>query len=226
MKILYAEDERQLSMAVTEILKMEGYEVDAVHDGAKAWERLQTGCYDAAILDIMMPEMSGTQVLALMRSRKIYIPVLMLTAKSTTDDRIEGLSAGADDYLGKPFAMKELIARLHAVIRRNVKYRDFLLQFSNITLDRSSNELKSDRGSLRLSSKESELLALFMKQGDYAFTVDELSKLLWDGEQDDSAVTLYLSYLKNKLEQIHAAVNIYRNENGYFLGKGTAYEKS
>lgn len=220
MRILYAEDEPQLSMAVTEILKMEGYQVDAVHDGAKAWERLQTGCYDAAILDIMMPEMSGTQVLALMRGRNIYTPVLMLTAKSTTEDRIEGLTAGADDYLGKPFAMKELIARLHAMIRRNVRYRDSLLQFDNISLDCSSNELKSDSGSLRLSSKESDLLALFMKQGDHAFTVDELRSLLWDREQDENAVTLYLSYLKNKLEQIHAAVNIYKSENGYFLGKG------
>ena len=226
MKILYAEDERQLSMAVSEILKMEGYEVVEACDGAQAWERLQTEYYDAVILDIMMPRMSGIQVLELMRYHEIYTPVLMLTAKATIEDRVEGFSVGADDYLGKPFAVKELIARLNSIIRRNIKYKNSILKCGNISLDCDTNELKSDKGSLRLSGKESELLVLFMKQEEYIFTIDEMNNILWNHEQDENTVTLYISYLRNKLSQIHADVNIYQDEKGYFLGRGERYEKS
>ncbi len=217
MKILYAEDERQLSMAVAEILKMEGFEVTKVYDGEEAWESLQSEYYDAVILDIMMPKMSGIQVLELMRRHEMYTPVLMLTAKSTIEDRVEGLAVGADDYLGKPFAVKELIARLQSIIRRNIEYKNVVLRYSNISLDCDTNELKSDKGSLRLSGKESELLALFMKQEKSVFTIDEINDLLWKREQDESTVILYISYLKNKLSQIHAKIGIQQNEKGYFL---------
>ncbi len=219
MKILYAEDERQLSMAVAEILKMEGYEVIKVYDGETAWEKIQSEYYDAVILDIMMPKMSGIQVLELMRHHEIYIPVLMLTAKSTIEDRVEGLAVGADDYLGKPFAIKELIARLNSIIRRNIKYKNSILKYGNIFLDCDTNELKSNKGSLRLSSKESELLALFIKQDGAIFTIDEMNDILWRHEQDKNTVILYISYLRNKLSQIHADMNIQQDEKGYFLGK-------
>lgn len=219
MRILYAEDERQLSMAVTEILKIENYEVDTVYDGAEAWEHLQSGYYDAAILDIMMPKMDGIQVLEAMRQNDIYIPVLMLTAKTTTEDRIEGLTVGADDYLGKPFAMKEMIARLNSMIRRNVKYKNSVLICGNISLNCETNELKSDNGSLRLSGKEGELLALFMKHRGYAFAPQKIIEMLWDNQQSENTVILYISYLKNKLNQIHSDVNINLNKEGYFIGE-------
>lgn len=217
MKILYAEDERQLSMAVTEILKMENYEVDAVYDGEEAENHLKSNYYDAAILDIMMPKVDGIQVLEYMRRQEIYTPVLMLTAKNATEDRIEGLTIGADDYLGKPFVMKELLARLNSLIRRNGTYRNSVLKCGNISLDLTTDELKSHQGSLRLSSKESELLALFMKQNGYLFTPSKINEILWNNEQDENTVILYISYLKNKLSQIHADSEIRNYEKGYVM---------
>lgn len=226
MKVLYAEDELQLSVAVTEILKMENYEVEAVHDGEEAWEHLKSDYYDAAILDIMMPNMDGIQVLERMRQQNIYIPVLMLTAKNAAEDRVEGLTIGADDYLGKPFAMKELLARLNALIRRNGKYRSTVLKCGNISLDCETDELKSDQGSLRLSSKESELLALFMKQNDSIFTSQKINEILWNNEQDENAVKLYISYLRNKLNQIHADTTICNYKKGYIMEEVGRYEKA
>lgn len=222
MKILYAEDERQLSVAVAEILKMEGYEVDGVYDGKTAWERIQSGYYDAVILDVMMPEMDGIEVLAQMRGHKIYTPVLMLTAKATVSDRVEGLSVGADDYLGKPFSMKELTARLSSMIRRNVEYKDRTLQCGNVTLDCVTGELKSDKGSLRLSGKESALLALFMKREGDLFTVEEIREVLQSGQRDESAARLYVSYLRNKLGQLQADLTIDQDGTGYRLTEGEA----
>lgn len=154
MKILYAEDEMGLSMAVSEVLKMEGFEVTAVMDGLAADEILQKEHFDMVVLDIMMPGMEGTQVAQNMRKRSDYTPVLLLTAKAETEDRIEGLNMGADDYLAKPFAMGELVARVKAMIRRNREYQQTVLNIANVTLDLESNELSAKSGSLILSVKE------------------------------------------------------------------------
>ena len=216
MKVLYAEDERQLSMAVTEILKLEGYEVDSVYDGREALDMLTANYYDAAILDIMMPKMDGMEVLKSLRQSENYVPVLMLTAKSAIDDRIDGLSLGADDYLSKPFAMKELIARLNSMVRRTISYKHKVLKYSNITLDCDTSELKTDSGSLRLSTKESELLTLFIKQNT-PFSAEKINELLWNKEKNESTVVLYISYLRNKLTQIHSNVNIFQNDEGYVM---------
>ncbi len=216
MKILYAEDEKQLSMAVTEILKLEGYEVDAVYDGQEAWDMLRTNYYDAAVLDIMMPKMDGMEVLSKLRASENYVPVLMLTAKSAIDDKIDGLSLGADDYLSKPFAMKEMIARLNSMIRRTMSYKHKVLKHSNITLDCDTSELKTEDGSLRLSTKESELLALFIKQNK-PFSAEKINELLWNKQQSESTVVLYISYLRNKLSQIHSLVNIFQTDDGYAM---------
>lgn len=217
MKILYAEDEQQLSMAVTEILKMEGYEVDPVYDGQTAWEKIQNGYYDAVVLDIMMPKMDGIEVLSNIRSNEIFTPVLMLTAKTAIEDKIEGLSMGADDYLSKPFAMKELIARINSMIRRTVRYKHTVLKHSNISLNCETAELKTEVGSLRLSNKESELLTLFIKQNGTCFSIQKINEILWDSQQSESTVILYISYLQNKLNQIHSLVNILQNNDGYFM---------
>ena len=222
MRILYAEDEPQLSAAVAEILKMEGYEVDLAEDGAAAWELLAAGYYDAVILDIMMPKRSGTEVLAAMREAGNYTPVLMLTAKAGTDDRVEGLSIGADDYLGKPFVMRELLARLNSLIRRSVTYRAVLLMCGNISLNCETGEMTSDRGSLRLSGMESALLAMFLKRPHYPFSTREIDETLWDGKEGASGVHLYLSYLRNKLRQIHATVEITGQDSGWRLEEAGA----
>ena len=149
MKVLYAEDEKQLSMAVTEILKLEGFEVDPVYDGEEALEHLKAGSYDIVVLDIMMPRLDGIKVLSIMRSNGIYIPVLLLTAKAEVEDRIEGFKEGADDYLAKPFAMAELVARLNAIARRKTEYRVRNMELSNLFLDCDSGEIRTAYGSLR-----------------------------------------------------------------------------
>ncbi|MCD8376054.1 MAG: response regulator [Oscillospiraceae bacterium] len=210
MKILYAEDERQLSMAIAEILRLEHYEVDAVYDGAQALAHLRSGCYDAAILDIMMPEMDGVRVVEQMRLEKNYTPVLRLTANNTTEDRGEGLSGGADDYLSKPFAAKELLARLNSLLRRNAEYQNSVLICGNISLDCGANELCSPQGSLRLSSRESELLSLLIRHHGQPVPAQAVAELL----QTESAAALYFSYLKNKLEQLHADVKILTGPEG------------
>lgn len=215
MKILYAEDEKQLSAAVTEILKIEEYDVTSVYDGGQAWMEVQKNRFDAVILDIMMPVMSGMEVLEKMRKAQIYTPVLLLTAKAETEDRIAGLSEGADDYLAKPFAMGELMARVNAMIRRASAYHVSALQFGNISLNIDSNELKSDKGSLRLSSRETGLLSLFMQNKESSFTEKEIGEQLWKDQPEAAAVELYLSYLRNKLRQIHADVTI-AEVNGKF----------
>ncbi len=213
MKILYAEDERQLSMAIAEILRLEHYEVDAVYDGAQALAHLQSGYYDAAILDIMMPEMDGVQVVERLRRAKNYTPVLLLTAKNTIEDRVEGLSVGADDYLGKPFAAKELLARLNSMLRRNAEYQSSVLSCGSITLDCEVNELRSPQGSLRLSGKECELLSLLIRHHGQPVPAQAVGELL----ETQSAAALYFSYLKNKLEQLHADVELLDTPEGFRL---------
>lgn len=217
MRILYAEDEKQLSMAVTAILKMEGFEVDAVYDGQEAWEYINNNDYDAAIFDIMMPKLSGTEVVEKMRESSIFTPVLLLTAKNETEDRIQGLSSGADDYLGKPFAMAELVARLQAMLRRTNQYKNTLLTSGNISLNCETNELKSPKGSLRLSSKEAELLGLFLRKPNSRYTADQLLEQLWPDSQDGQTIVLYVSYLQNKLKQLHGDRTICQEDDVLFL---------
>ena len=220
MKILYAEDEKQMSMAITEILKMENYDVDAVYDGVQALEYLQSRSYDVVVLDIMMPKMDGIQVLKQMREQNDFTPVMLLTAKAETDDRIEGFSIGADDYLGKPFSAAELTARLNAMIRRSTHYKEKQLAAGNITLNCESYELKSDVGGLRLSDKESQLLTLFIKNKSDSFTAGQIREMLWKDADDESVVTLYISYLQNKLLQIRSTVNIRQSASRYYIGEG------
>ena len=217
MKVLYAEDERQLSVAVTEILKMEGFEVTSVYDGQEALDALENDYFDAVILDIMMPKKSGIEVLETMRRNGNYTSVLMLTAKATVDDRITGLSTGADDYLAKPFAMKELVARVHSLIRRSGAYRHTTVKLGNIELDTGSCELKSDQGSLRLNNPEAELLTFLIHNAGTAYTAEQINDLVWDGKESPEKAELYVFYLKNKLRQIHSSVNVRIENDTYVL---------
>ncbi len=217
MNILYAEDEKSLSMAITEILKMEGFTVDSVYDGAEALEHLQSHEYDAAVLDIMMPKRDGVAVLQQMRNAGDFTPVMLLTAKTQVEDRVNGLSCGADDYLGKPFAAAELVARLQAMIRRSTRYQVQTQSMGNITLDCESLELKSDVGSLRLSSKECQLLSLFLKNKIGILSTAQILEKLWPNNSDSDVVPLYVSYLQTKLRQIHSSVNIEQSGDTYHI---------
>ena len=219
MKILYAEDELQLSSAVTEILKMEGFEVTPVYDGEQALDALKKDYYDAVVLDIMMPKKDGIGVLTEMRRDGDHTSVLMLTAKATVDDRIKGLSVGADDYLSKPFAMKELVARLNSLIRRNSDYRHSVLKYANIELDSNSCELKSDKGSLRLNNTEAELLSFFIRNIGTFYTAAQINDQVWGGRESAEKAELYIYYLKNKLRQIHSDVSILISGETYALGE-------
>ena len=217
MKVLYAEDERQLSVAVTEILKMEGFTVTPVYDGEEALQALEQDYYDAVVLDIMMPKKDGIEVLETMRKNGNHIPVMMLTAKATVDDRITGLSTGADDYLAKPFAMKELVVRLQSLIRRNNDYRHSVVKYANIELDSKTCELKSDKGSLRLNNPEAELLTYLIHHVGESFSAEVINEEVWGGKESPAKAELYLYYLKNKLRQIHANVNVCIEEDIFTL---------
>lgn len=148
MRLLLAEDEKELSNALVTILKHNNYSVDAVYDGLEALDYLQAENYDGAILDIMMPKMDGLTVLKKLRASGSDLPVLMLTAKSEIDDRVLGLDSGADDYLTKPFATKELLARIRSMTRRQAEVTDNVLRYANIKLDRSTFELSTEQGEL------------------------------------------------------------------------------
>ena len=217
MKVLYAEDERQLSVAVVEILKMEGFDVTPVYDGEEALEALDKDYFDAVVLDIMMPKKDGIEVLEAMRQNGNHTCVLMLTAKATLDDRIAGLSTGADDYLSKPFAMKELVARLQSLIRRNSDYRHSVVKYANIELDSNICELRSDKGSLRLNNPEAELLTYLVHNVGRIFSAEEINEAVWNGKESPEKAELYLYYLKNKLRQIHADVAVVIEDDTFEL---------
>ena len=154
MKLLLAEDEVELNQALSAVLKHNNYSVDSVYDGQEALDYLEMGEYDGVILDIMMPKKNGLEVLREVRAKKNQVPVLILTAKSQLDDKVEGLDAGADDYLAKPFEMKELLARVRAITRRQSQLTEPVLSFENITLDRAYFELGVGGEKIRLANKD------------------------------------------------------------------------
>ena len=217
MKILIAEDTTDLNRVIKAMLEHSGYTVDAVFDGQAALEQIGKEGYDAVILDIMMPKLDGISVLQNMRARNISIPVLLLTAKAEVDDRVAGLDAGADDYLPKPFAMKELLARVNAMTRRRNRYSVKTQEYANFTLDTETLEL-SAANAVRLSMKESELLLMFMQRPEIALETDTILEQVWSREPDadSDTVYLYVNYLRRKLTGISAAAQIEGERGGSY----------
>ena len=217
MKILIAEDTRDLNRAVTVLLEHEGYEVDPAYDGQEALDKLLTGGYDAVILDIMMPKMDGLSVLMNIRQRNILTPVMLLTAKADIDDRVAGLDAGADDYLPKPFAMKELLARVRAMIRRGGDYSTDTLTYAGLTLNGDDLSLTAGN-TVRLSLKEYELMRELMLNAGKSLSTECLIERVWSVEKDigEDALWLYVSYLKNKLKSVVSPVVILGERGGSF----------
>jgi len=217
MKLLLAEDTRDLNRAVSAMLEYYKYDVDCAFDGEEALDFLKRECYDGIILDIMMPKKDGLEVLTELRERHIMTPVLLLTAKAEVDDRVAGLEAGADDYLPKPFAMKELLARVRSMIRRHDTYDDAVLTFGDISLAPEGPVL-SARNSVRLSLREFELLKFLMSNTDMDLSTGFLIRQVWrnePGAQEDT-VWLYISYLKGKLRSVGSAVTIRGSRGGSF----------
>lgn len=220
MRVLLAEDEREMSNALTTILKHNNYSVDAVYDGQDAYDYLQSEIYDAVILDIMMPKMDGLTVLKKIRAEGNAIPVLLLTAKSEIDDKVTGLDSGADDYLTKPFAMKELLARVRALTRRTGDVTDSILQFGDLSLDRSTYQLSCQNESIRLTSKEFQMLEMLMANPGQVISPDLFMDKIWgyDTETELNVVWVYISYLRKKFTGLHSTVQIKATRNvGYSL---------
>lgn len=210
MRLLLAEDEKALSRALKAILERDGYMVDAVYDGQAALDCLDTGSYDGAVLDIMMPALDGIEVLRQLRARGDLLPVLLLTAKSETDDKVQGLDSGANDYLTKPFAVRELLARVRAMTRAHSAQTDSRLTLGNITLDRATFALSSPTGSFRLANREFQMLEMLLCSPGHVIPEDRFMERIWaqEGYTETSVVRIYISYLQKKLKALHACVRI------------------
>ena len=220
MRILLAEDERSLSRAVVALLEKNNYSADAVYDGAEALEYLAAENYDAVILDIMMPKMDGLTVLRKLRERGSHVPVLMLTAKSEVEDKVAGLDTGANDYLTKPFATAELLARIRAMTRTQAVQTDSCLSFGNVVLDQTTFELTAPGGSFRLANREYQMIELLMRNPRQVIPTERFLEKIWgyDSDVEVNVVWVYISYLRKKLAALHANVQIKATRNtGYSL---------
>ncbi len=220
MRLLLAEDEKELSKALVAILKHNHYSVDAVYNGKEALDYLAVGDYDGVLLDIMMPEIDGITVLKTIRAAGNKVPVLLLTAKSEIDDRVEGLDSGADDYLTKPFAMRELLARIRAITRRKEEQTVSILTFGDVHLNRITFEVSTKTASVRLANKEFQILEMLMEHPKQVISSEQMIEKIWgfDSEIELNTVWVYLSNLRKKLTLIHAKIQIRAARNlGYFL---------
>ena len=217
MKLLLAEDTQDLNRAVTALLKHEQYEVDSVLDGEAALEHVMESDYDGVILDIMMPRKDGLEVLKEMRSRHILTPVLLLTAKAEVDDRVAGLDAGADDYLPKPFAMKELLARIRSMTRRTAEYGATELKYADIILNPKDCVL-SAHNTVSLTKLESELLQDLMANREIELSTEYFLSHIWKNDENAhiDTVWLYISYLRGKLRSVGSEVTIIGSRGGAF----------
>ena len=210
MRILFAEDDRDLCRAVKALLEHSGYSVDVVHNGKDALDYAEGGAYDGLILDWMMPELSGVQVLEKLRGRRVATPCLMLTARDAVEDRVAGLDAGADDYLAKPFATTELLARVRALLRRKADYAPDVLRFSDIELDRASMTLRCNGREVRLNNKAFQLMELLAERPSAVHSVDQIMERVWgwDSEAEINVVWVNISFLRKKLNELGAHVEI------------------
>ena len=219
MRLLLAEDEVSLARALTKILEKNYYAVDTVYDGADALQYLQTGNYDVAVLDVMMPKMDGFTVVKQLRDQGISLPILLLTAKAEVEDRVRGLDSGADYYLTKPFDTRELLAALRAITRADTQVESRMC-FGNVTLDRATFELATPVSSVRLTNKEFQLMEIFMSNPRHLITAERLMEKVWgyDSEAEINVVWVYISYLRKKLTALEADIGIRASRNaGYCL---------
>ncbi len=212
MKILLAEDEQRMASALIELLRMEKYDVDHAADGSSALAFLETDAYDAAIIDVMMPEKNGFEVVRSARNKGIKTPVLMLTAKSGVDDKVTGLDSGADDYLTKPFQTKELLARVRALCRRNIRSQDGSLRFGDLELDTAAATLSctTNGQSVRLGEKELRIMEYMIANQGHILTREQLAVKIWglDNDAEYNNVEVYMSFTRKKLNFIGAKTEI------------------
>ena len=220
MRILIAEDDPKLLKSLVHIFELNNYAVDGVDNGNDAYDFASSGEYDGLVLDIMMPGTDGVSLLKKLRAAGITTPALFLTARTEIDQRIEGLDAGADDYLPKPFATGELLARVRAMLRRKDNFTPDLLTFGALSLNRSTYELMYGGKTQPLSSKELQVMDLLMQNLGMIITAEQLITHIWgwDTNVDTSVVWVHMSNIRKKIDQIGApvAIKFVRNA-GYIL---------
>ena len=202
MRILVVEDEMKVASFIKKGLEEEGYAVDAAHDGEEGLERIGTNVYDAIVLDLMLPKVNGIEVMRELRARKLNVPVLMLTARDTLADKVMGLDAGADDYLTKPFAFEELLARIRSLLRRG-KAEVAMLKVADLLLDPATRKVKRGGKEITLTSKEFSLLEYMMRNVNKPLTRTTLSEHVWDINFDrmTNVVDVYINFLRNKIDK-------------------------
>ncbi|HHU43460.1 MAG: response regulator transcription factor [Bacillota bacterium] len=211
MKLLLIEDEKNLSEALQHIFKKEKYSVDAVYDGESGLDYGLSGIYDVIILDLMLPKKSGMDVLKQLRENGITTPILILTAKGSISDKVEGLDSGADDYLAKPFSTPELLARVRALLRRKTEsINEDILSYGDIELNLSSYELVCGEKSVKVSLKECEIMRYLLQRPKFVVTKDELIIKLWgyDSEAEYNNIEVYISFLRKKLQFLETKTEI------------------
>jgi DNA-binding response OmpR family regulator len=213
MKLLLIEDERQLSEVLTTLLIQQKYAVDAVYDGVSGEEYASCGIYDLIILDIMLPKRNGLEVLRSLRKHNIDTPILLLTAKSEIEDKIKGLDLGADDYLTKPFATGELLARIRAMTRRKGEFVGDAIHYSDAVLDKNTHELRcggTSDNKVQLAAKEYQILELLMMSGRQVIPKERFIEKIWgyDTEAEYNAIEVYVSFLRKKLAAIGSCIQI------------------
>lgn len=210
MKILIVEDERSLSMALQHILRDAGYQTAAVYTGDDGLHYALTGAYDLILLDVMLPEMDGFAVVKALRQQQSHVPVLMLTARASVSDKVNGLDAGADDYLTKPFEPEELLARIRALLRRGDQAMADELAAFDLRLMADTHDLRCGERSIRLSSREYQIMRLLMNGRERYFSKEELLLRAWDmdTEAGDNCVEAYISFLRKKLAYLKSTAMI------------------
>lgn len=220
MRLLVAEDDTKLLKSLKYILEKNKYTVDGVTDGAAALDFAATGEYDGLILDIMMPKLDGIEVLKTLRKNNISTPALFLTARGEVYQRVEGLDAGADDYLPKPFSTQELLARIRAMLRRKDNFTPDLLSFNGLVLNRSTYELCYGGNAQGLSGREFQILELLMQCAGYVVTAEKLMAHIWgwNSDADISALWVHISNLRKKISSVNAPFEIkFLRNAGYIL---------
>lgn len=210
MRILIADDEQGIAKALKVILEKNKFAVDAVFSGTDALDYIMSTPYDAIVLDIMMPGLDGLTVLKRAREAGIKTPVMLLTAKSEISDRVAGLECSADDYLPKPFATAEFVARVRALTRRSESYTHSVITVGSTQLDSGRYELRCGDKSAALSNKEYQLMELFMRSPRRVFSTEHIMELIWgfDAEAETDVIWTYISFLRKKLRQIDSDAEI------------------
>lgn len=220
MKLLLAEDDASLRRALLALLQKNSYSVDPVDNGEDALEYLRTGQYDGAVLDIMMPKKDGLQVLSALRQEENQVPILLLTAKAEIDDKVAGLDLGANDYLTKPFDLRELLARLRVLTRKQGLQQTNQLRIGNTRLDTASHTLSGPEGCYKLANKEYQTILLLMRNPGVLLSPARFLENIWDPDSraEDNTVWTYISYLRRKLDAIGSDLQITTRRNaGYVL---------